>query len=537
MPVRALIRVILLLFIALYPTLGLADEAKKDKALLLLGSGENTKVAEGIAALSHSGSESALPILDALDAGRLYFDSAAAVFLKDESDALLSAHSMQAGTASGELKSVALNNVSRRTLEESLSRLRLSAKSVEVRRLAARKLSEYPDEDSVELIRTFLPLEQDSETKTWMGLAIAKLDLKSPDPEKRIAAAQAISSSDDISLEAELMAMVGESKGTEKDPAVRPHLRTALRSVQSRIFWVNVVSNTVYGLSLGSVLVLAALGLAITFGLMRVINMAHGEMLMLGAYSTFFVRELFLSAAPDAAEWYLVLAIPFAFLTTFLMGVVLERLVIRHLYGRPLETLLATWGLSLILIQLVRVIFGAQNVTVANPDWLSGGWEAMPALVIPYSRIAVLLFTASVVAFVWFVLRGTSVGLKVRAVTQNRQIASSLGIPAHRIDMWTFGLGSGMAGLGGVALSQLGNVGPELGQQHIIDSFMVVVLGGVGNILGTISAGVGLGIANKILEPSVGAVLGKITLLGLLILFIQYRPQGLFALKGRAAED
>jgi urea transport system permease protein len=285
------------------------------------------------------------------------------------------------------------------------------------------------------------------------------------------------------------------------------------------------------------VLVLAALGLAITFGLMRVINMAHGEMLMMGAYSTFFVRELLLNHAPSAAEWYLLGAIPFAFATTFCMGVLLERLVIRHLYGRPLETLLATWGLSLILIQVVRVTFGAQNVTVANPEWLSGGWEALPALVIPYSRIAVLAFTALVVGFVWFILRGTSVGLKVRAVTQNREIASSMGIPAQRIDMWTFGLGSGLAGLGGVALSQLGNVGPELGQQHIIDSFMVVVLGGVGNILGTISAGVGLGIANKILEPTVGAVLAKILLLALLIAFIQWRPQGLFALKGRAAEN
>jgi len=258
---------------------------------------------------------------------------------------------------------------------------------------------------------------------------------------------------------------------------------------------------------------------------------------MLGAYSTYFVRERMLAAGPEVAEYYLVLAIPFAFATTFAMGVLLERLVIRHLYGRPLETLLSTWGLSLILIQTVRVIFGAQNVTVANPDFLSGGLELMPALVVPYSRIAVLAFTALVVGFVWFVLRGTSVGLKVRAVTQNREIAAGLGIATHRVDMWTFGLGSGLAGLGGVALSQLGNVGPELGQQHIIDSFVVVVVGGVGNILGTIFAGFGLGLANKILEPSVGAVMGKILLLVLLIFFIQWRPQGLFALKGRAAEN
>jgi urea transport system permease protein len=514
-----------------------AEERPQDPALRLLGSGESVNVAEGITQLAHAGSDWALPVLDALLAGRLFADASGRVLMQDDDGRFLSAASRQPVTTSDAPKSIALNNLSRRALEQALSRLRLTAKSPQLRRQAARKLSEYPSPEAVSLIRSLYTTEPDREAKEWMGLAMAKLDLKNDDPKRRIAAARAIGESSDLSLEAELLAMVGDGKGTEQDPNVRPHLRAALRSVQSRIFWVNAVSNTVYGLSLGSVLVLAALGLAITFGLMRVINMAHGEMLMLGAYSTFFIRELFLSSAPGAADWYLLLAVPFAFLTTFLMGVLLERLVIRHLYGRPLETLLATWGLSLILIQLVRVLFGAQNVTVANPEWLSGGWEAMPALVIPYSRIAVLAFAASVVAFVGFVLRGTSVGLKVWAVTQNREIASALGIPAHRIDMWTFGLGSGLAGLAGVALSQLGNVGPELGQQHIIDSFMVVVLGGVGNILGTISAGVGLGIANKVLEPSVGAVLGKIILLALLILFIQYRPQGLFALKGRAAED
>jgi len=533
---RAFARAALLIVLLFVSQWAHADAAQQDRALGLLSSGENAQVAEGILLLAQSGSDSALPILDALETGKLFADPSGGLFIQDSDGHFLSATTREPAKPAAP-KAIALNNLSRRTLEETVSRLRLTAKSVEVRRGAARKLSEYPTAEAVDLIRGFYDAEPDAEAKEWMGLAIAKLDLKSDDPKKRIAGAQAIQESSDLSLESDLLALVGEDKGTEQDPSVRPHLRAALRSVQSRIFWVNVVSNTVYGLSLGSVLVLAALGLAITFGLMRVINMAHGEMLMLGAYSTFFVREFFLSSLPDAAEWYLVLAVPFAFLTTFLMGVLLERLVIRHLYGRPLETLLATWGLSLILIQLVRVVFGAQNVTVANPDWLSGGWEAMPALVIPYSRIAVLLFAASVVGFVWFVLRGTSVGLKVRAVTQNREIASGLGIPAHRIDMWTFGLGSGLAGLAGVALSQLGNVGPELGQQHIIDSFMVVVLGGVGNILGTISAGVGLGIANKVLEPSVGAVLGKIILLALLILFIQYRPQGLFALKGRAAED
>ncbi|HEX9619191.1 MAG TPA: urea ABC transporter permease subunit UrtB, partial [Polyangiaceae bacterium] len=213
-----------------------------------------------------------------------------------------------------------------------------------------------------------------------------------------------------------------------------------------------------------------------------------------------------------------------------------ERSVIRFLYGRPLETLLATWGLSLVMIQTVRVVFGAQNVTVANPDWLSGGWELMPTVVLPYSRIAVVCFVIVVVAFVYFLLQRTSLGLQVRAVTQNREMAAGMGIATRRVDTLTFGFGSGVAGLGGVALSQLGNVGPELGQSYIVDSFMVVVVGGVGKLAGTVAGAMGLGVLNKYVEPLSGAVLGKILILILLILFIQKRPQGIFALKGRAAE-
>lgn len=513
----------------------LAAEDRLAESFRLLAQNDNASVSDGIERLAAVNSEGARIILEALLVEHLVVDQAGALFVRQGEG--LRPVSPERALPRGSISTVSVNNVSKRAVQEALARKSLTSKDVEVRRAASRKLSEYPDERSVALIRRLVSQEHDPETAAWMDLAIAKIDLRSDDPQRRRAAANAIAASSDVSLESELKALVGDGKGTEKHPQVRSAMQIALRSVQSRIFWINAVANTVYGLSLGSVLVLAALGLAITFGLMRVINMAHGEMLMLGAYSTFFVRERLLHDVPGLAEWYLVFAIPFAFATTFFLGVALERLVIRHLYGRPLETLLATWGLSLILIQSTRVVFGAQNVTVANPQWLSGGWEALPALVIPYSRIAVLCFTAAVVAFVWFILKRTSVGLKVRAVTQNREIASSLGIPAARIDMWTFGLGSGLAGLGGVALSQLGNVGPELGQQHIIDSFMVVVMGGVGSILGTISAGIGLGIANKILEPSMGAVLGKIMLLALLIGFIQWRPQGLFALKGRAAEN
>jgi len=309
-----------------------------------------------------------------------------------------------------------------------------------------------------------------------------------------------------------------------------------LSAIRWRETWTNLISNLFYGLSLGSVLLLISLGLAITFGLMRVINMAHGELLMVGAYATYVAQQLFLKYLPSRSDWYLVAAVPAAFLAAALVGTIVERLVLRHLHGRPLETLLATWGVSLVLIQLVRQLFGAQNVTVANPAWLSGGVELFAGFVLTYNRAAVILFSLAVMGFVWFVLRRTRLGLQVRAVTQNRDMAASMGIATRRVDGWTFAMGAGVAGLGGVALSQLGNVGPELGQGYIIDAFMVVVLGGVGNLAGTFAGAMGLGIATKWAEPIVGAVLGKIVILVLIILFIQRRPQGLFALKGRAVE-
>jgi urea transport system permease protein len=281
------------------------------------------------------------------------------------------------------------------------------------------------------------------------------------------------------------------------------------------------------------VFLFAALGLAITFGVMGVINMAHGEMLTIGAYATYVVQTLCTRHAPGLAPYYLLLAVPVAFAAAGLVGVALERGVIRFLYGRPLETLLATWGLSLALVQTIRLIFGASNVAVANPPWLEGGVELSHGLVLPWNRVAVVGFVVLAALLVWVLLQRTSLGLRVRAVTQNRGMAACLGVRTARVDMWTFGLGSGIAGLGGVALSQLGNVGPELGGNYILDSFMVVVLGGVGRIAGTIAAAVGLGVTQKALEPISGAVLGKIAVLALVILFVQRRPQGLFAMKGR----
>jgi urea transport system permease protein len=284
------------------------------------------------------------------------------------------------------------------------------------------------------------------------------------------------------------------------------------------------------------VLLLAALGLAITFGLMGIINMAHGELLMIGAYTTYLCQGLFRTYFPAAIDAYLLVAVPAAFIVAGLVGIALERTVIRWLYGRPLETLLATWGISLILMQLVRTLFGAQNVEVSNPSWMSGGVTVLGSLVLPYNRIVIIVFAILVVGAVWAVLNRTRLGLFVRAVMQNRRMADCVGVATGRIDMMAFGLGSGIAGLGGVALSQLGNVGPDLGQAYIVDSFMVVVLGGVGQLAGTVIAAFGLGEVNKFLEPLAGAVLGKICILAFIIVFIQRRPQGLFALKGRSID-
>ncbi len=322
----------------------------------------------------------------------------------------------------------------------------------------------------------------------------------------------------------------------EPDSDLRAEAELSLRAIERRLAMGEMISRVFSGVSLGSILLLAALGLAITYGLMGVINMAHGELIMVGAYATYVVQNLFRSYAPGAFDAYLIAAIPVAFAAAAATGIALERSVIRFLYGRPLETLLATWGISLILIQAMRTVFGAQNVQVENPAWMSGGVHLLSNVVLPYSRIAIIGFAAAVVTLIWLLLARTRLGLFVRGVTQNRAMAGALGVPTSRVDTYAFGLGSGIAGLAGCALSQIGNVGPDLGQSYIVDSFMVVVLGGVGQLAGTIYAAMGLGVANKFLEAWSGAVLAKIALLVFIIVFIQKRPQGLFALKGRMAD-
>jgi urea transport system permease protein len=498
---------------------------------------DSEQAAAAIEHLKAADDLTALPALEALDNGDLRVDAAGNPFIQTKSGVK---PALAGGPAqpNGALKTVDADNTVRRALLPALAALRLSSPDSDVRLAAAEELAKHPSDDVAALLRSAFAKEKDGEIRGALSLGIAQLDLASDDPKRRLSALELIRANGNVDFKADLERMIGHSGSppTEKDPAVLAAAKTALNSIETRVMFIGMVGNLFYGLSLGSVLLLAALGLAITFGLMRVINMAHGEMLMIGAYTTYVVQNFFQKNLPNQFDWYIVAAIPAAFVVCFAVGALMERTVIQFLYGRPLETLLATWGISLGLIQTVRVIFGAQNVTVANPSWLSGGYELLPGVVLTYSRLAVIVFAVVVVAFVWLWMNKTPVGLRVRAVTQNREMAAAMGIATRRVDLGTFGLGSGIAGLGGVALSQLGNVGPELGQGYIVDSFMVVVLGGVGKIVGTIVGALGLGVVNKLLEPLAGAVLGKIIILGLIILFIQKRPQGIFALKGRAAE-
>jgi urea transport system permease protein len=500
---------------------GLAGLASDDRDLL------------GAAILELGGSEEprALVVLKSLDAGQVKVDDQGAVFLQ-EGGSFVDAKTGSPAQPSGTTRVPPLNNRVRKNLTIALGRSALKSPDDETRLNAAMALAKDPSPDVASDMRAALAKEKDSEISDLLKVTLAGIDLASEDPKLRLEALRAVG---DVSAVQLLPAV--KRLAEDENPEVKALAASVEASLERKVLWVSTLANVFYGLSLGSVLLLAALGLAITFGLMRVINMAHGEMLMLGAYSTFVVQNIVKQVAPGWFNAYLILALPTAFTVCAIVGVLLERTVIRFLYGRPLETLLATWGISLGLIQTVRLVFGAQNVAVENPSWLSGGWELVPTVVLPYSRIIVIVFSMVVVGFVWALLQKTRLGLYVRAVTQNREMAGNIGIATRRIDMWTFALGSGVAGLGGVALSQLGNVGPELGQSYIVDCFMVVVLGGVGNIAGTVAGAVGLGVANKFLEPLTGAVLGKIMLLVILILFIQWRPQGMFAPKGRAAAE
>ena len=420
----------------------------------------------------------------------------------------------------------------RRELEGALAALKLFSPNRAERAKAVAELKEQASEGNLVLIEKAEKTETDTEIKAQLALLKAAVLISSTDKTKRLAAAQLLADSDQPATKSLLI----ERLAAEADPEVKAALNKTLSTVAGRLAWGERFGVLFTGISLGSILLLAALGLAITYGLMGVINMAHGELIMIGAYATYFVQNLFKELAPGAFDWYIVAAIPFSFLASALVGAVMERTVIRWLYGRPLETLLATWGISLILMQSVRSLFGAQNVGVENPSWLSGGVQVLPNLVLPYNRLAILAFAGLVLLGMALLIGKTRLGLFVRGVTQNRRMAACVGVNTARVDTYAFALGAGIAGLAGCALSQVGNVGPDLGQGYIVDSFMVVVLGGVGQIAGTVYAGLGLGVLNKLLEGWQGAVLAKIMVLAFIVVFIQKRPQGIFALKGRSAE-
>ena len=426
------------------------------------------------------------------------------------------------------------NNRMRRELEGALAALQLFSPDRNTRARAIVELKDGADEGRLALIEKAEGSETDGGLKVQLALLKAAVLITSPDKEKRLAAAALLSDSDQPVTRSLLLERL--APGAEADAQVRAALRASLDTVQSRLAWGERLGTLFTGISLGSILVLVALGLAITYGLMGVINMAHGELMMIGAYATYLVQNLFRSHLPAAFDWYIVAAVPVAFTAAALVGALMERSVIRWLYGRPLETLLATWGISLILMQTVRTVFGAQNVGVENPSWLSGGLQVLPNLTLPYNRLAILVFAAAVLVGVALLIGKTRLGLFVRGVTQNRRMAACVGVNTARVDTYAFALGAGIAGLAGCALSQVGNVGPDLGQGYIVDAFMVVVLGGVGQLAGTVYAGLGLGLMNKLLEGWQGAVLAKIMVLVFIVIFIQKRPQGIFALKGRSAE-
>jgi urea transport system permease protein len=425
------------------------------------------------------------------------------------------------------------NNQMRSELETALASVKLFATDAAVRADAVKTLQQgQADEARLPLIEKAFAAEPVAAIKSALGQVRFALLLGSADKAKRLEAAGALGAAGTPATKTLLL----ERQKVETEADVNAAIGAALRSIEGRLVWGERLGVVFTGVSLGSILLLVALGLAITYGLMGVINMAHGELMMIGAYATYLIQNLFRAHLPGLFDAYVLLAIPVSFLAAALVGAALERSVIRWLYGRPLETLLATWGISLILQQAVRSIFGAQNVPVENPSWLSGGVDAMSNLTLPFNRIAIIVFALLVLVATWALIERTRLGLFVRGVTQNRRMAACMGVNTARTDTYAFALGSGIAGLAGCALSQVGNVGPDLGQGYIVDAFMVVVLGGVGQLAGTVYAALGLGVLNKLLEGWSGAVLAKIMVLVLIVIFIQKRPQGIFALKGRSAE-
>ena len=502
-----------------------------------LGAGSYADTEKALAKLAETGDPAAAPVIEALQAGDLHVRKAdGAVVVAKRAGNGFALTDPLTGAALGEadrnaVEKIKINNALRRTISATLGALTLMSPDANTRRQAAEAVFKSRDANALEALNAALAKETDERVRRAMSQARAAVLLggEAADADK-IAAVEVLRERGDQ----DALALLNGAVNTGSD-AVKDAARKAVASVEQRLALWGAAQNLWYGLSLGSVLLLAAIGLAVTFGVMGVINMAHGEMVMIGAYATFLVQEAFRQWAPGLFDLSILVALPVAFLVSGAVGVAIERSVIRWLYGRPLETLLATWGLSLALQQAVRSIFGPTNREVGAPSWMSGAFE-LGGLTITYGRLWIVVFAFLVFGALLVALRKTWFGLSIRAVTQNRSMANAMGIRTARVDALTFGLGSGIAGLAGVALSQIDNVSPNLGQGYIIDSFMVVVFGGVGNLWGTLVGALALGGVNKFLEPYAGAVLGKILVLIFIILFIQRRPRGLFALKGRAVE-
>ena len=487
-----------------------------------------------VSEVATSGNPRAQTIIEALRDERLFFSAEKkAVYYKDADGKLFSAQTGEAvADEPDDIAAVDINNRVRRGIDAALGSLTLMAPDPERRFQAAQAVFKSREESVLPALDAALDKETDPRVKLALTEARSAVILNSEDASEAdklsaVATVRARGDQDALNLLSGLPA--------NSPAAVQRAARDAIAAMQSQLAVWATVQNAWYGLSLGSVLLLAAIGLAITFGVMGVINMAHGEMVMIGAYVTFVVQEYIRATNPGLFDYSLLIAVPLAFVVAGFIGILIEQGIIRFLYGRPLETLLATWGLSLVLQQAVRTAFGPTNREVGAPSWMSGAFN-IGQINITYGRLWIIVFTMAVFVALLGLLRFTRLGLEMRAVTQNRAMAASMGIRTARVDALTFGLGSGIAGIAGVALSQIDNVSPNLGQGYIIDSFMVVVFGGVGNLWGTLVGAFSLGIANKFLEPYAGAVLAKIAILVIIILFIQKRPRGLFALKGRAVE-
>ena len=504
------------------------------QALELLQSKSYKKKEQAIEQLVASKDERVQSILEAMLKARLFYtkDNKTVVIgiKQDDGFALTSVLNQDnLGTISkSKLKKIKVNNKLRGILRASIAILSLSSPDASKRLSAVKQMFGKTNTAGIKGLQAHLKTEKNDKVRAEIETLISINDLKSSDKEVQLAAIKALSNN----LKPETKNQL-EILKSHADPDIANASQFALAKINKKLSFYEKVNTAFFGLSLGSVLVLAAIGLAITFGVMGVINMAHGELIMLGAYTTYVIQQIM----PNHIGASLIIAVPAAFMVSGIVGILIERLVIRHLYGRPLETLLATFGISLILQQAVRSVFSPLNRSVETPAWMSGSLEINPALSLTYNRLYIILFCLAVFALLFLIIKKTSLGLSVRAVSQNRSMARAMGIRASRVDALTFGLGSGIAGVAGVALSQLTNVGPNLGQAYIIDSFMVVVFGGVGNLWGTLISGFSLGIANKFMEPWAGAVLAKILVLVFIILFIQKRPRGLFPQKGRAAES